>query len=505
MRMITRKVSFLFILVILLLAVSVSDRRVWASGYTNVTAEQSKVMIDSNPLLVILDVRNQSEYDSGHIRNARLIPLSQLESRLGELDQNRVILVYCQTGGRSASASQILASNNFTQVYNMQDGIAAWLNAGYPVYVRYSSLQGAINNATANAIIRVSARNYTENITIDKPIVLEGENKTTTVISHNASYYTITLNADNVRIRDFTVKNGYYAIFCSAAHFNITIENNIISDNKVVGVSLVGSGHSVRNNVIANNNFGVLLGNYGNNTIANNTIVGNSATGVELRNSKNNVIANNTVLDNFVGVRLYTQSDNNTITKNNITNGLNGISIHDAHWSRITENSVKNNAGVGISLFQSHINAITRNDVSYNTKGYFLSFSNNNTVYHNNIINNSLQLENRNSTNKWDNGFLEGNYWNDYNGTDSDANGIGDTFLPWHNVDYYPLMSPFVPGDLNHDGTVDWLDADLLTDAWQSLSGAVNYNPHADFNMDGIVNIKDATTIGLNWLKEWQG
>lgn len=88
-------------------------------------------MIESNPNLVILDVRSQGEYDSGHLQNATLIPVTELASRLGELDRQKDILVYCGSGGRSATASQTLVDNGFPSVYNMLGGITSWKNAGY--------------------------------------------------------------------------------------------------------------------------------------------------------------------------------------------------------------------------------------------------------------------------------------------------------------------------------------------------------------------------------------
>jgi len=87
------------------------------------------------PDLLILDVRTQGEYDVEHICNATLIPLDELESRLIELYpyNSTEIIVYCQSGFRSASASQILNINGFMKVYNMDGGISAWKTAGYNV------------------------------------------------------------------------------------------------------------------------------------------------------------------------------------------------------------------------------------------------------------------------------------------------------------------------------------------------------------------------------------
>lgn len=102
-----------------------------SSGYADVNVSEAKQMIESNPDLVILDVRTLEEYESGHIENAVLIPVSELESKLNELDKVKETLVYCRSGGRSATASQILIDNEFTSVYNMLGGITAWRDEGY--------------------------------------------------------------------------------------------------------------------------------------------------------------------------------------------------------------------------------------------------------------------------------------------------------------------------------------------------------------------------------------
>jgi rhodanese-related sulfurtransferase len=100
-------------------------------SYGDVNIEQTKSLIESKPSLIILDVRTQEEYDSGHIEGAILIPLAELENRLGELSNKDELLVYCRTGNRSLSAMNILQANGFTMVYHMTDGITGWIKAGY--------------------------------------------------------------------------------------------------------------------------------------------------------------------------------------------------------------------------------------------------------------------------------------------------------------------------------------------------------------------------------------
>ena len=102
--------------------------------YGDITIEQAKLLIESKPSLIILDVRRQDEYDIGHIERAIIIPVDELEDRLDELSKNDELLVYCRTGNRSSSAVNILQSNGFTMIFHMKDGITGWIQAGYPTY-----------------------------------------------------------------------------------------------------------------------------------------------------------------------------------------------------------------------------------------------------------------------------------------------------------------------------------------------------------------------------------
>lgn len=81
----------------------------------------------------ILDVREPEEYASGHIPEATLIPLGQLEKRANELPRDREIVVVCRSGGRSAMGRDILKKAGFTKVASMAQGMNAWKAAGYPI------------------------------------------------------------------------------------------------------------------------------------------------------------------------------------------------------------------------------------------------------------------------------------------------------------------------------------------------------------------------------------
>jgi rhodanese-related sulfurtransferase len=100
--------------------------------YNTISVSDANAMMQSTSNLSILDVRTSAEFAQGHLKGAINIPLSDLPVQLGQLDRNRPILVYCQTGFRSAQASTILANAGFTKVYDMEGGLNAWINAGYP-------------------------------------------------------------------------------------------------------------------------------------------------------------------------------------------------------------------------------------------------------------------------------------------------------------------------------------------------------------------------------------
>ncbi len=82
---------------------------------------------------LVIDVREPSEWAAGHIAGAILIPLGQLPARLSELPRDRMIVVVCHSGNRSAQGRDILRSAGFASVTSMAGGMAAWLAAGHPV------------------------------------------------------------------------------------------------------------------------------------------------------------------------------------------------------------------------------------------------------------------------------------------------------------------------------------------------------------------------------------
>lgn len=83
--------------------------------------------------LQLIDVRTPPEYADGHLANAKLIPLQELEGRWAEIDKGKPILLYCRSGHRSGNALKILHDKGYAQAKHMEGGINAWKAAGLPV------------------------------------------------------------------------------------------------------------------------------------------------------------------------------------------------------------------------------------------------------------------------------------------------------------------------------------------------------------------------------------
>ena len=83
--------------------------------------------------VVILDVREQDEWDAGHIPGALFIPMSEIQGRLSEVPKDKTVIVQCRSGNRSSQVTDYLQQQGFTNVRNMAGGINQWQAAGLPV------------------------------------------------------------------------------------------------------------------------------------------------------------------------------------------------------------------------------------------------------------------------------------------------------------------------------------------------------------------------------------
>lgn len=265
-----------------------------------------------------------------------------------------------------------------------------------PVYntetnLGYTKIQDAINAVkTANGHkIIVRSGTYSDNLTISKSLTLIGIHGSTIINATGA----VTITANNVLFRDFT------------------IDQSTPSADKAILVSNA-NGTEIRDNIIAEHNFGIYLDHSYNCYIGGNVIASQSTDGVHLEHSNNNTISRNNLTENANGITL-TYSDNNDIYRNNVTDS----------------------SSCGINLYSSSSNSI----------------------YHNNFMNTNNAYVYSSAYNEWDNGYPSGgNHWSNQQGVDEKSgpgqnetgpDGINDVphVAYTGNIDYYPLNQTRTP------------------------------------------------------------
>ena len=95
--------------------------------YEQITAEEAKMIMDSDEEHIILDTREQDEYNQGHIKGAILIPYTEIEKKASDMlpDKDKLILVYCRSGRRSKIAAETLSKLGYANVKEF-GGIIDW-------------------------------------------------------------------------------------------------------------------------------------------------------------------------------------------------------------------------------------------------------------------------------------------------------------------------------------------------------------------------------------------
>jgi nitrous oxidase accessory protein len=365
----------------------------------------------------------------------------------------------------------------------------------------FPTIQEAINAAQEGDTIYVKKGYYegsfNQTLEINKAINLYGEDRSATILSlspplvpMNIFTYeymgylaSIQINSNNVKISGLTIntpggdllgKGDQIQILgvTAATGFSIEGKQAKISENTIMGdLDVFGNNNTFNNNHFEIKAEGVTptidcVG--ANNIIANNTL----ATKKETSNIKLNIEGANNLIANNLLSTIHLKGSNNIIYKNSIkaVPGNSGVYLSHSSANTICANRITYAESItyqqeGVFLSESYDNVVYANNIESVFKGVYLQntdtapmVTNNNTVYHNNFINNQIQAwdTTTSTTNTFDNG-KEGNYWSSYNGTDANNDGIGDSpYKPTSlyiygdvrkttecSPDNYPLMAPF--------------------------------------------------------------
>lgn len=121
-----RVISIVLILFLLVAGLSAcgTDENTSSGLHINVNFEEAKALIDGG--MEVLDVRTPEEYAEGHLKEAKLVPLQDLDARLDELDKDTPYVLICRSGNRSGQAQEILKAAGFAKTYNTLGGMNEW-------------------------------------------------------------------------------------------------------------------------------------------------------------------------------------------------------------------------------------------------------------------------------------------------------------------------------------------------------------------------------------------
>ena len=100
-----------------------------------IDVQELKTKLDNKDNFVFIDCREQEEWNEGHIQGATLLPLSLFQEKYETAlaDKNATIVIQCRSGKRSMNACMFLLSKGYSDLNNLEGGILAWGEAGYPV------------------------------------------------------------------------------------------------------------------------------------------------------------------------------------------------------------------------------------------------------------------------------------------------------------------------------------------------------------------------------------
>lgn len=285
------------------------------------------------------------------------------------------------------------------------------LHVGGTGDLNYTSIQEALDEADMYAQIFIHPGEYHENLVIEKPVVILGENTENTVVDGGDRGHVIMVMGGNVTIQGLTIQN---------------------SGTHTVGIFLNSSGNMIKDCCIIHHFHGAHAAYWDNNSFMGCTFTDNSI-GVFLDHTDHTTISQCTITHNSEGLYLYENCNHNQITQCTLSHNTEGLFMRDL----------------------SNFNVISECLFSHNTIGVRLWDAKTNTFFLNTFRDNGNHVESIISDNLWNTqekinysfagasrfGSV-GNFWDDYAGNDTNGDGIGDHYymIDADDDDRFPIL-----------------------------------------------------------------
>ncbi len=337
----------------------------------------------------------------------------------------------------------------------------------------YPTITAAIGNATDGDTILVRKGTYEgpkdQTLVINKTLSLLGEKASSTIIKLHPLWSEaffmgqsigwnyappMQILANDVMISGFTLASDGGQISAYGAKIQI-IGNIITTKLRLSGWNLTFAQNTLSKllecagdycSVAENNVVGGYIGCYGSHC----TIFANNVTGAPVNygisvggEATSNMVYANTVKD---GGGIGLGSTGNTVAKNVIINCSAGVGLLWGGSNIVCANTIMENNGTGLlNVGDAHDNTFYANYVANNLCGARIESNGVTTLYCNNFVDNTQQVNtNSQSAGYFDNQSM-GNYWSDYTGNDTNGDGIGNSpyIIDAYRQDNYPLMAPF--------------------------------------------------------------